>query len=130
MIRVGSSGAAGDIDTTAGETPKTEESYEGSFGGGESDAPIPRSSNSNSNSSSRSSSSGGGSSSIGSDGSENGSGGGGAAGDCAAKLPKGERIGCRAGKIRWSFCIGREAGTRIVARNLCRVLLRPSWLTR
>ena len=79
---VGSNGAADDIGAAAGETPKTEESYGGSFAGGESDAPSPRSRNSNStsgssnsgsSSSSTSSSNNSGSSSSGSDGSDNGS---------------------------------------------------------
>ena len=87
------------IDDAAGETPTTEESYGGSFGGRDSDAPSPRSSNSHStsgsnsgssSSSSTSSSNSSGSSSSGSDGSDIGSRGGGAAGDCVAELPKGE----------------------------------------
>ena len=94
MTWVDSGGVANDIDAAAGETPKMEESYGGSFGRSESDAHSPRSSNSHitscSNNSGSSSSNSSGSSTGDIDGSDTGSRGGGAAGDCTAELPKGE----------------------------------------
>ena len=107
---VGLSGAADDIDAAASETPKTDELYVRGVvsGGGQSDAPSPRSSNSDSNygssnsgsSNSTSSSNTNGSSSSGSDVS-----------DMIVEVllplvtaplncPRENRVGCRAGTTR------------------------------
>ena len=135
---VGSSGAADDIDAAAGETPKTQESYAGSFGGGESGAPSPRSSNSHStsgssnfgSSSSTSSSNSSGCSSNGSDDSDNGSRGGGVAGECAVELPKGEAHSLQSWSNPVIFLSRTRGGNQSSGEEPASSLRTPSWLTR
>ena len=111
----GSSGEADDIDPAGGETPKTEGSYGGSIGGGDNIKAAAEAAEAE------------------------------AEAEAAAAVattvpaafppirvplscPRGKRAGCRAGtRLRYSR-FGRQAGTRVVPRNLRRALCTPFWL--